>query len=98
MNILEALKSTHLFGNLEAFHDLTTWRAWIVLLKATYGLPMTHAELAIFCEYSGRDYPLPTSRGDRHVSGRVSLDARRMTSAARWHATIGAAARPRASS
>ncbi len=59
MNILEALQSPHLFGKLEAFHDLTTWRVWIVLLKAAYGLSMTAAELEIFREHTGRDNPLP---------------------------------------
>jgi hypothetical protein len=59
VNILQALASPHLFGNLEPFRDLTTWRAWIVFLKAVYGLPMTATELEIFRERTGRTRPLP---------------------------------------
>lgn len=44
VTVLEALKDPHLFGGLPAFRDLTTWSAWIVFLKATYGLALTRHE------------------------------------------------------
>jgi hypothetical protein len=57
MTIVDALASPDLFGALPAFRDLSTWGAWIVFLKAVYGLPMEEAELAIFRKHTGRTAP-----------------------------------------
>lgn len=45
MTILEALADPQLLGALPAFHDFATWRAWLVFLRAVYGLPMDEADL-----------------------------------------------------
>ena len=54
VTVLEALKDPHLFGGLPAFRDLTTWSAWIVFLKATYGLALTRHERKLFEQHTGR--------------------------------------------
>lgn len=36
------------------FKDLSTWFAWIVFLKAVFGLPMTPEESALYMAYTGR--------------------------------------------
>ena len=54
MTILDALADKHLFGALDAFKDLSTWSAWIVFLRALYGLPMTADEERLFCACTGR--------------------------------------------
>lgn len=59
MNILEALREPALLGGLPAFRDLATWRAWLVFLKAIYGLPMDAAELETFRKHTGRTSPHP---------------------------------------
>ena len=40
-NIIEAIKNPKLFGSLPRFKKLETWTAWLVVLKAIFGLPMT---------------------------------------------------------
>jgi hypothetical protein len=57
MNILDALTSPALFGSLPAFESLSSWSAWLVFLKAVYGLPMTQDEVAIFRARTGRQEP-----------------------------------------
>ena len=54
MTILDALADPHLFGGLDAFKDLSTWHAWIVFMRALYGLPMTADEARLFCQCTGR--------------------------------------------
>ena len=46
MTIVDALADRHLFGALSAFRDLATWRAWLVLLRAAYALPLTDDDRA----------------------------------------------------
>jgi hypothetical protein len=55
MNIVEAIKDRNLFGGI--FNDLSTWRAWIVVLKAIFALPMSAQELALYRQYTGRIDP-----------------------------------------
>lgn len=57
MNIIEALSDPHLFGALPAFADLTTWRPWLVFLRALYGLEMDDADLEVFRTHTGRQAP-----------------------------------------
>jgi hypothetical protein len=54
LSILDALADRALFGGLPAFRDLSTWRAWLVFLKATYGLELTDAEVEVFRHHTGR--------------------------------------------
>src|SRR5262245_31593544 len=59
MNVLDALHDPHLLGSLPAFADLSSWRAWLVFLKAVYGLPMDDFELVTFRKQTGRTAPRP---------------------------------------
>jgi hypothetical protein len=59
MTIIDALRDPHLFGR--AFRDLRTWAAWIVVLKALFGLPMEAAEVEVYRRLTGRENP-PTKQ------------------------------------
>ena len=59
--IIDALRDPQLLGALPAFRDLSTWAAWLVFLKAFYGLMLDAAELALFRERTGR--PVPRAGG-----------------------------------
>jgi hypothetical protein len=63
MTIVEALADRHLFGALSAFRDLATWRAWLVLLRAAYALPLTDDDRAIFQRHTGRTEYRPPPGG-----------------------------------
>jgi hypothetical protein len=63
ITIVDALRAPELFGGLPAFRDLTTWRSWIVLLSASYGLPLDPDEQAIFCRHTGRSTYAPPAGG-----------------------------------
>jgi len=53
--IIDAIRDDKLFRPL--FRDLGTWRAWIVFLKAVFGLPMEDGEIEIFRQCTGRQAP-----------------------------------------
>ena len=55
MTILDAIHDPLLFRPL--FNSLDSWRAWLVVLRAIFALPMTEEERAIFTELSGRETP-----------------------------------------
>lgn len=57
INIVDAIRSPRLFGCLPRFKSLDTWTAWLVVLKAIFGLPMTADDLATFQRHTGRIYP-----------------------------------------
>jgi hypothetical protein len=50
--IIEALEDRQLLGR--NFPELTTWRSWLVFLKALFALPMSSEDLEIFTLYTGR--------------------------------------------
>jgi hypothetical protein len=59
-NILDACRAPTLFA--KAFADRPdmlpdSWRAWFVVLKALFAIPMDDAELAIFRHHTGRTTP-----------------------------------------
>ena len=56
-DIIEALRNKKLFGAL--FTDLSTWSAWLVWLKAMFGLLMDSGELEIYQKCTGRTEPPP---------------------------------------
>ena len=56
-NIIEAIKNPKLFSLLPRFRKLDTWAAWLVVLKAIFGLPMTADDLAVFNRHTGRTAP-----------------------------------------
>ena len=68
MTIVEALQDRRLFGALPAFQDLSSWAAWVVFLKATYGLPLSVSEQAVFCQHTGRTTYQPPPGGWAEVA------------------------------
>ena len=43
--IIDAINNPKLFGSLPRFKKLQTWTAWLVVLKAIFGLAMTAEDL-----------------------------------------------------
>jgi hypothetical protein len=66
-NIVDALRAPLLFGGHPAFRDLATWSAWVVFLRACYGLPLEPGELEIFKRHTGRPTYDPPAGGWREV-------------------------------
>jgi hypothetical protein len=54
-DIVSAIKDKRLFGSL--FSDLSSWSAWIVFLKATFGIEMDHKELELYRHCTKRTDP-----------------------------------------
>lgn len=54
-NIIEALRNTKLFGSM--FQSLDSWFAWLVFLKAVFGLDMERSELEVYRKCTGRTDP-----------------------------------------
>ena len=52
LTIDKAFSDDRIFGTL--IKDQSTWKSWIVVLKAIFGLPMDHEELKIFQKNTGR--------------------------------------------
>lgn len=55
MTILDAIHDPNLFRPL--FKNLGTWRAWLVVLKALFALPMDDTDRAVFTTLTGREAP-----------------------------------------
>jgi Phage Terminase len=55
--IIDAIKNPKLFGSLPRFKKLETWTAWLVVLKAIFGLAMTDDDVAMFQRHTGRTSP-----------------------------------------
>jgi hypothetical protein len=53
MNIVDAIQDKALFGQL--FKDLSTWQAWIAVLKAIFALPMDDGERSLYQRCTGRE-------------------------------------------
>jgi hypothetical protein len=58
LSIIQAIHDPHLFRPL--FKDLKTWAAWIVFLRALFGLAMNQEELSLYRQCTGRETP-PTA-------------------------------------
>lgn len=67
MTILDALRDPRLLGALPAFGDLSSWRVWLVVLAAIYGLPLAPADVDVFRELTGRSMYAPPAGGYREV-------------------------------
>jgi hypothetical protein len=52
MTIIDAVHDPHLFRSL--FRDLTSWRPWLVWLKALFALPLQEEERALYQQCTGR--------------------------------------------
>jgi len=59
VNIVECLSDPRLLGGLPQFRDLSSWRSWLVFLRATYGLPMSDDDRDAFRQFTGRTAPRP---------------------------------------
>ena len=71
ITIIDAIKNRRLFGCLPRFKSLDTWTAWLVVLKAIFGLPMTAGDLLIFQRHTGRlSPPLGGSKETYLIIGR----------------------------
>lgn len=71
ITIVDAIKNRRLFECLARFKSLDTWTAWLVVLKAIFGLPMTAEDLAIFQRYpDGFRLPLGGSKETYLIIGR----------------------------
>ena len=55
MDIISAIYSEKLFK--PCFRDLDTWNAWLTLLKALFGLPMSEDDFSLFKRCTGREKP-----------------------------------------
>jgi len=55
--IIDAINNPKLFGSLPRFKKLQTWVAWLVVLKAIFGLSMTADDLVVFQRHTGRISP-----------------------------------------
>ena len=67
-SIIDALEDVNLFGGLAGFRDLSTWRAWLVFLKAAYGLPLDADEVETFKRHTGRSRYDPPPGGYPEVA------------------------------
>jgi hypothetical protein len=79
ITIVDAIKNRRLFGCLPRFKSLDTWTAWLVVLKAIFGLPMTAEGLAIFQRYPGRVSLYPWAVQKRPISLSVAVAANRLS-------------------
>lgn len=55
MTIIEAIQDEKLFRPL--FNNLDSWRTWMVVLRAIFGLPMDASDRALFTQLTGRHEP-----------------------------------------
>lgn len=70
MTIIEAIQDEKLFPPLA--QRSVTWKAWMVVLRAIFGLQMDEADKALFVELTGRTWKPQTHR--REKSGCASGD------------------------
>jgi len=72
VSIIDAIRDPNLLG--ASFRDLSTWQAWLVVLRTLFGLPMDDAaDLALFNQCTG--LTAPPAEGTREsaiVAGRRS--------------------------
>ena len=91
LSIVEALEDPKLFGGLPAFRDLSTWTAWLVFLRAAYGLPVDQAQLEVFRKHTGRTSYDPPAGGFPEVVcivGRQSGKTRTASTIAAYEAVL----------
>lgn len=91
LTIIEALEDRNLFGGLPAFRDLSTWRPWLVFLRAAYGEPLESDDLELFRKHTGRTTYDPPSGGFPEVCcivGRQSGKTRIASTIAAYEAVL----------
>ncbi len=75
LTIIDALGDPQLFGASPVFADLSSWRPWIVFLKATYGLAMDPEEVETFKQCTGRSSYDPPPGGWPEIVGDTGRQA-----------------------
>jgi hypothetical protein len=66
LTIVDAVHDSHLFR--AWFQPLESWSAWLVVLRALFGLAMTPSEVEIFQRFTGRATPPPRVPPERRGS------------------------------
>lgn len=74
-SILDALADPNLLGAMAQFHDLSTWRAWLVFLRAVYGLALEGDDLGTFKRHTGRTVYAPPPGGYPEAAAIVGRQA-----------------------
>jgi hypothetical protein len=90
--IIATLRDRRVFGALPAFRDLSTWRPWLTVLGAFYGLPLTPDEQEWFCRHTGRSKYDPPAGGWRElvvIVGRQSGKTRIASLIASYESAFG---------
>jgi len=59
ITVTDAIRDENLLGHLPCFREVATWAAWLVFLRALYGLPMDADDLKRFEQHTGRTTPRP---------------------------------------
>jgi hypothetical protein len=75
VNILDALADPQILGASPALRDLTSWSAWLVFLRASYGLPLDAEGEALFRRCTGRTSYAPPPGGFSEIVGEVGRQA-----------------------
>ena len=61
-SVVDLLADPAVFG--PHFEPAASWRAWVVCLKALFGLPMDAAEVEVFHQHTGRTRPPTAAAGE----------------------------------
>jgi hypothetical protein len=86
----DALLDPNLLG--AALGDPETWRTWLVVLRAAFGLPLSPEDRAIFAQLAGdREPPIARVRELWTVAGRRSGKSRTAAAIATYLAAIAPA-------
>ena len=88
MNFEQALRDRRLLGALPCFRDLSTYAGWLAFSRAVHGLPMTHTDLALFRQHTGRQLPRPGGYPEAVAIVGVQSGKTRIASAFAVHAAI----------
>ena len=55
LSIIDAIEDRELLG--ASFRDLSSWQAWLALLRAVFGLPMSEADTEAYRKHTARSRP-----------------------------------------
>jgi len=67
--IIDAINNPKLSGSLPRFKKLQTWTAWLVVLKAIFGLAMTADDVVVFQRHTGRTTPPSNGFKETYLTG-----------------------------
>jgi hypothetical protein len=91
-NLIDAFADPQVFGGLPAFSDLSSWRSWMVFLRAVYGVVPSDEDiaedLAIFQKHTGRASPWPGGHPEAVCVVGVQSGKSRIAAALADHAAL----------